>query len=240
MIKNPERIQGKNMNKKERLSLYAALGFIGIVLTVTLSLSLKPENRMNNPLEKALSLYQKGDYQQAITYFAQADNMNVPEATFALGAMHLAGKGTAVNIPRALFYYQKAADNNYSPAQTTLALLYMEGNFVQKDSEKAIAWAKKAAELNDAEAQIMLARWFENGDQTEQDMGQAVRYYEMAARNGDVNAKTALSVIYKNGKGSVPANPYAAKRWSDSIQKQQKLENLFQNRPADFIPKATP
>ena len=228
------------MNKKERLSLYTALGFIGIVLAVTLSLSLKPESRMNNPLEKALSLYQKEDYQQAITYFAQADNVNVPEATFALGAMHFSGKGTPVNIPRALLYYQKAADNNYSPALTTLALLYMDGNFVQKDPEKAIYFAKKAAEKNDVEAQIMLARWFENGDQTEQDMPQAVRYYEMAARNGDVNAKMALSIIYKDGKGSVPPNPYAAKRWRDSIQKQQKLENLFQNRPADFIPQATP
>ncbi|MBO4644228.1 MAG: sel1 repeat family protein [Alphaproteobacteria bacterium] len=228
------------MEKKERISLYIALVAIGVVLTMILFPGFKPKKQYLLPMEKALSFYQQGDYQQAMIYFAQADNADIPEASFALGVMHFSGRGTRVNIPKALNYYKKAAENGYAPAQTTLALLYMEGTSVDRDTEKAVEWAKKAAENNDTEAQIMLARWFENGEHIERDIKQAVHFYEMAAKNGDINAKMALSVIYKKGNGSVLSNPYAAKRWEDSIQGQKKYENIFQNRPADYIEKALP
>ena len=226
------------MNKNERISLYAALTVIGFALIFVLFSNSKPKTQTSAPMEKALSFYQKGDYQQAMFYFVQADNAHIPEASFALGAMHFSGIGTHVSIPKALYYYKKAAEKDYTPAQTTLALLYMEGEKIEHNTEKAIKWAKRAAENNDTEAQIMLARWFENGKYIEPDMKQAVRFYEMAAKNGNLNAKIALSVIYKNGKDSILPNPYASKRWEDSIHKQKRFENIFQNRPPDYIEKA--
>ena len=227
------------MNKKERISFYSALIATGIILITALFLNFRPKNQIFSPMEKALFFYQKGDYKQAAVYFGQADNANIPEASFALGAMYYSGLGMRVNIPKALNYYQKAAENNYTPAQTTLALLYMQGEAVERNPEKAIALAKKAAEKNDVEAQIILARWFENGEYVKQDMEQAVRFYEMAAKNGDINAKIALSVIYKNGSASLLPNIYTSKRWEDSIQGQKKFENIFQNKPADYIKKAS-
>jgi len=226
------------MNKRERILFYSALTALGIVLIIALFF-FRPKNQNFSPMEKALFFYQKGDYKQATVYFAQADNANIPEASFALGAMYYSGLGMRVNIQKALNYYQKAAENNYTPAQTTLALLYMQGEAVERNPEKAIALAQKAAENNDVEAQIILARWFENGEHVKQDMEQAVRFYEMAAKNGDINAKMALSVIYKNGGDSLPPNIYTSKRWVDSIQEQKKFENIFQNKPVDYIKKAS-
>jgi len=228
------------MDKKERISSETALFLICIILAVALFLKFNPGNKIHSPMDKALFSYQKGDYRQAMTYFAQADNANIPEASFSLGAMYFAGKGTSVNIPKAFFYYQKAADLNYAPAQTTLALLYMQGDVVERNPEKAVELAKKAAENNDMEAQIMLARWFENGEHIEKDIKQAVHFYEMAAKNGDINAKTALSVIYKNSGDNVSSNIYTSKRWEDSIQKQKRFENIFQNLPPDYIEKVQP
>ena len=238
MIKNPKK--GFSMDKNERISLYIVLIVIGFALTTALFLNFKPKKQPFSPMEKALSFYQQHDYQQAMIYFAQADNIGFPEASFALGAMHFSGRGTRVNIPKALYYYQKAAESNYTPAQTTLALLYMQGKGVERDTEKALEWAKKAAENNDTEAQIILAKWFENGEYIKRDMKQAVHFYEMAAKNGNINAKMALSVIYKNGYDSISPNPYTSKRWEDSIQGQKKFENIFQNLPPDYIEKALP
>lgn len=230
----------EKMNKRKPLPFYATLIFICAIMTVLLTLNFRSENQIFDPMEKALRLYQKNDYENAIVYFAQADNRNIPEASFALGAMHFSGKGTEENISKALFYYEKAAESDYTPAMITLALLYAHGEKVDKDSEKAVQWAKKAAERNDAEAQSILAGWYENGIIVEQNIFEAVRYYEMAAKNGDANAKMALSLIYRNGKGNFPPNIYAAQRWEDSMKKQKKLNNLFRNRPADYIDKAIP
>lgn len=227
------------MRKKERISLYKALGVIGGVLFITLILFLnrQPEDLSYNPMEKALSFYQQGDYQQATLYFAQADVMNVPEASFALGAMHFAGKGMPVDISKALTYYEKAANGGYAPAQMTLALLYIHGEKVERNVEKGIEFTEKAAKNGDPEASIMLARWYENGEYVEKDMEKAVKFYKQAALSGNIDAKMALSVIYKNGSGSVNANSRTAARWQESIQKQKRFENIFQNLPSDHIEK---
>ena len=228
------------MQKKERISLYKALGLVGILLLTALILFLnrRPADLSYNPLERALSLYEQGNYQQATIYFAQADVMNVPEAAFALGAMNFAGKGMPVDIPKALAYYEKAAEAGYAPAQMTLALLYIHGENVVQDSDKGLKFAEEAADNGDPEAQIMLARWYENGENVEKDMKKAVVFYQQAALQGDINAKTALSIIYKNGAGTVLPNPYTAARWQESIQKQKRFENIFQNLPPDYIEKA--
>ena len=135
------------MQKKERISLYKALGLVGILLLTALILFLnrRPADFSYNPLERALSFYEQEDYRQATIYFAQADVMNVPEAAFALGAMNFAGKGMPVDIPKALAYYEKAAKAGYAPAQMTLALLYIHGENVVQDIDKGLKFAEEAA-----------------------------------------------------------------------------------------------
>lgn len=228
------------MQKKERISLYKALIFIGVLCLITFFFffNRQPKNFSYNPLNRALSYYEKGDYQKASVYFAQADLLNLPEAAFALGAMNFTGKGMPVNITKALDYYEKAADAGYAPAQMTMALIYINGENVLQDFEKGLQYAQKAAENGDAEAQIMLARWYENGEYVEKNMKKAVYFYQKAARQGDINAKMALAVIYKNGSGNISENIHTAKRWEKSIDQQKKFENIFLNRSSEPIKKA--
>ena len=141
------------MKKQEHSSLYKALGVVGVLLAAVLIpfFLAHPARHYADPLERALSLYQKGDYKQAATYFRQADSMGSADAAFALGAMSFAGKGTAVNIPEALLYYEKAARSGYTPAQTTLALIYIHGQNVAQDLEKGLDYAKQAAGNGDVD-----------------------------------------------------------------------------------------
>lgn len=228
------------MQKKERISLYKALlVIVGLFLIAVITyFNRDPQNFSYNPLNRALSYYEQGDYQKAALYFAQADTMNYPEAAFALGAMHFSGKGMPVDISKALNYYEKAADANYAPAQMTLALLYIHGENVVQDFEKGLNMAQKAADNGDPEAQVMLAGWYENGEYVEKNISKAVALYKKAAQQGDINAKMALAVIYEKGSGEILANPYTSNRWKESIQQQKRFENIFQNRDADFIEKA--
>lgn len=230
------------MKKQEHSSLYKALGIVGVLLAAVLIpfFVMRPAQHYADPLERALSLYQKGDYKQAATYFRQADSMGSSDAAFALGAMSFAGKGTTVNIPEALIYYEKAAKTGYAPAQTTLALIYVHGQNVAQDLEKGLDYAKQAAENGDVEAQMMLARWFETGENVDQDVEEAVKYYKMAAEAGSIDAKTALTLIYKNGAGNVSANEFSMRRWQNKIMRQKRFENIFQNLPPDHIEKIQP
>lgn len=230
------------MKKQELSSLYKALGVVGVLLAAVLIpfFIMRPAQHYTDPLERALSLYQKGDYKQAATYFRQADSMGSADAAFALGAMSFTGKGTAVNIPEALFYYEKAARSGYAPAQTTLSLIYIHGQNVAQDLEKGLDYAKQAARNGDVEAQMMLARWLETGENVDQDVEEAVKYYEMAAKAGNIDAKTALSIIYKTGAGNVPANEFSMRRWQQKIRRQKRFENIFRNLPPDHIEKIQP
>ena len=224
------------MNKKRRIFLYVIITTVVVFSATAAYIGFNRADHFASPLNQALSLYQKGDYKRAMTYFTKADKAGIPEATFALGSMHFTGLGTSVDIPKALSYYHKAADANYAPAQTTLAFLYIDGKYVAKDPEAAVNFALKAAENNDTEAQMILARWFENGEYVRRDMNEAIRFYTMAAKNGNMNAKIALTVIYKDRKGNI----VAAKKWEESIQKQKRFENIFRNLPPDYIEKALP
>lgn len=190
-------------------------------------------------MEQALSLYKRGDYKNALTFLAQADLMNVPDAAFVLGAMHLSGRGIEADAAKALKYYERAAEGGFAPAMTTLAVLYTDADekYVKNDFEKARSYAEKAADAGDVEAQMMLARWYENGENVIKDVSKAVEYYKRAARNGNQGAKMALVLIYQNGAKNVKIDRKEVDRWEDSIKKQIRFENIFQNRPADHIEK---
>ena len=47
----------------------------------------------------------------------------------------------------------------------------------------------------------------------------------------------ALVLIYQNGAKNVKIDRKEVDRWEDSIKKQIRFENIFQNRPADHIEK---
>ena len=87
---------------------------------------------------------------------------------------------------------------------------------------------------------MMLARWYENGENVIKDVPKAVEYYKRAARNGNQGAKIALLLIYQNGGKNVKPDKKEVERWEQSIKGQVKFENIFQNRPADYIEKITP
>ena len=225
------------MFNKEQRSLYFVLSIVIVILSAGLlsfhHLEQKPY--ADNPLETALKFYEQKDYKQAAFYFAQADTLNIAQASFALGAMYFSGKGIEQDIDKAFSYYEKAAGMNYAPAQTTLALLYIYGKNIAQDMDKGLHYLQNAAGNGEREAQLLLAKWYENGENVDKDMEKAVHFYKKAARQGDINAKLALAVIYKNGAPGIPANPYTAAHWQESIKKQKNFENIFQNQPSDHV-----
>ena len=222
------------MNKKQKISFYSIL-IIVVVAGISFLCFHDTNKREASTMEQALSLYQKGKFKKAKRYFEKADEEGIAEASFALGTQYFSGKGTNIDVNKALVYYHKAAQANYTPAKTTLALLYMNGDSVKQDVNTALTLAQEAAENGDIDAQLLLAKWFEDGQHIKKDIKQAVHFYEMAAKKGNKNAKIALSVIYKSGKGAIHENIFTSKRWEASLQKQKEFENIFQNLPADYI-----
>lgn len=185
-------------------------------------------------MEKGLNAYEQGDYAKALDYFKLGDENDDPRASFILGAMYLNGQGVEKNAGTAERLYIKAAENGYTPAMTTLGILYATGEILPLNADGALYYLTEAAERNDPDAQITLATWYENGSLGKKDVETAVRWYTKAARNGNKDAKMALALIYREGKGLVPPNIFASKRWYDSIERQSVFEKRFQGEKLDI------
>lgn len=221
------------MDENKKIFLFWGGAVLGCLLIFLLFIFLRnpAELKTRNALELGYIAFEQENYDAAIRYFMEGELSNVPEASYALGAMYFAGKGVPVNLDRALTLYHKAAIQEYTPALTTLALFYAEGKYVPKDLDKAHEYAGIAAEKGDAEAQSILATWYENGTLGEKDIDTAIALYQVAAMNGDMNAKTALFAIYKEGLHGISPNVYKAMRWQNSLEKQREFELIFLNQP---------
>lgn len=104
-------------HRPENLSLFG-----GIVMRQPMP---KPFKRHNpNPLnQEAISLYQVGEYEEAIELFEQAAKQGSVWAQYNLGDMYLQGKGVELDVEKAKHYFQQAANQGLAKAKQALGAL---------------------------------------------------------------------------------------------------------------------
>ena len=89
--------------------------------------------------------YRLGLYDDAFNRMLPVADDHHPRALFWVGNMYQKGRGTAVNLERAIEFYRRAALLGNTDAQNNLGLMYRYGTGVQLDREKAFAWFSIAA-----------------------------------------------------------------------------------------------
>ncbi len=95
-------------------------------------------------LEDAVSAYNSGYYDKALTLFSKINNN--PTAQNNLGVMYEKGKGVSQDYSEAVRWYRKAAEQRYAYAQCNLGYMYEKGKGVSQDYSEAVGWYRKAAE----------------------------------------------------------------------------------------------
>jgi len=119
-------------------------------------------------------------------------------AQYALGIMHLKGKGVSQNPEEAIKWLKKAAKQNFSLAQGLLGSFYYQGKVTIQDYDEAAKWFKLAANQDDATAQMLLGNMHALGQGVEQNYVKAHMWLNIAASSGNERAIKVRDMVASN------------------------------------------
>jgi TPR repeat protein len=153
-------------------------------------------------VRKALELYKRQQYTEALSYFQRAAAAGNTLAMTEVGFMNEKGQG---GLPRddfkAAIWYRKAADADFPQAMVNLAVLYLDGQGgLPKDYAKAVGLCRKAADAGNPNGMLLLASMYEDGIGLPKDSAAARSWYQKSADLGNTYAQERLKQSHKGSK----------------------------------------
>ncbi len=130
---------------------------------------------VNEEYERAIQLYNDGQYNKAFNSFEKLASKKIPEAMFRLGVCYYWDEGTGCNSKKERFskckdWMLKAAKLGNSDAMYWLgAYLYSNGEGVIKNVDKSIEWLDKAVGAKNHSAEFALGIKYLAGDDVKED-----------------------------------------------------------------------
>ncbi len=95
-------------------------------------------NEIQEERKKAISEYNKGNYDVAFRLFSKLSKNGDSESQFYLGLMYANGQGVEQSYEEAVKWYKMSADQGDASAQYNLGLMYENGQGVKKSLSKAL------------------------------------------------------------------------------------------------------
>ena len=103
-------------------------------------LMLTSQNVLASDLEKGVTAYDAGNYQQAMAYWLPLAEKDHAEAQLFLGVLYRYGLGVDRDPARSAYWYERAANNGDIDAQNEIGLFYELGWGVRQDVWVAESW----------------------------------------------------------------------------------------------------
>ncbi len=161
------------------------------------------------------------DLKIAMKWWRRAANRNSTQAKYELALCFRDGRGTAVDVTKALFWMRKAAQAGLAEAQLELGVLLVQ-NFggaasLECDNE-SFYWILRAAKNGLPEAQIELAQLFVEGKYVHRNASTAFYWFKRAAKAGHPFAQFRVGAMLLdnetvNGCVSVHDSQGEAVKW---------------------------
>lgn len=98
-----------------------------------------------NEYQKGIKAYEKGEYEEALSYLGPLAKEGDPYSEFAIAVMYDDGVGRAQNFDRALEWYRRSAHGGLVDAQYIMGRFYGRGRGMKQDPDKAFFWFNIAA-----------------------------------------------------------------------------------------------
>lgn len=151
------------------------------------------------------ALNDEPDYDQAFgCYKAAFEKNRNPHFAARLGLCYRHGKGTPVNIDKAIELYRYGAEAGDKGCLTELALAYEEGDGVEADANMAVKYMQQAAEQGYPYAMQAMGDYYQTGyGSILPDMKEALRWYEKAAEQKHAPALLRLGDYYLYDYGNL-------------------------------------
>lgn len=144
--------------------------------------------KIGRELEKLFEAGRLNSIQPVIEWYEKAVDAGSPEAMNQLALIYFRGRGTEINIDRAIHLFKSSAELGNKYAQYNMGLRYDQGTGVGVDKSKAYQYYFLAAKQGFGNAQVAIADMLYMGNGVAKSIHESMIWYEKAAQNGNERA----------------------------------------------------
>ncbi len=138
--------------------------------------------------EKGVIYFNKGNYRDAITIFAELVQYKYAPSMYYVSLCYRDGKGVAKNLAASMKFLHEAAKRGYNIAQYELALAFAKGDVIERNDSLAHHWYEQAAESGEPRALYEMSLRYRNGKNVAKDNKKGMELLRRAAELQERNA----------------------------------------------------
>jgi TPR repeat protein len=146
-----------------------------------MSLSAEEEAACAWEHEKGVIYFNKGNYRDAITIFAELVQYKYAPSMYYVSLCYRDGKGVSKNPVNSMKFLLEAAKRGYAPAQYDLAVEFDKGNVLERNDSLAHHWYETAAGNEEPRALLEMAHRYRDGKGVAQDNAKSIGMLARAA-----------------------------------------------------------
>ena len=159
-------------------------------------------SNMNELANKALELFESGNYPELLDLLKDKEDSNDSTIQFIVGCLYNLGINREKDLDKAFKYFYKSAIQENPRGERALGIFYYQGFGCEVDETKGLYYVKKSVEHGLVRSLCTLAHIYMNGMGVDKDEHQGFLLYEEAASKGDDHAKEHLIECYSKGIGT--------------------------------------
>lgn len=153
-----------------------------------------PENPTKGTFDRALALYDAGNYTEAYKVFSSIDDENL-SAMNNVALMRRKGQGTPKDPKGAEEMFERAARAGNPVSQAELGDMLLKGEAGAPDLKRAAGWLTAAALAHHPVAEFELGELYESGRAVPKDIEAARALFTDAAARGVPGAQEHLAAL---------------------------------------------
>ena len=161
--------------------------------------------------EKGVIYFNKGNYRDAVTIFAELVQYKYAPAMYYVSLCYRDGKGVSKNPTASMKFLLEAAKRCYGPAQYDLAQAFEKGDVIEQNDSLALQWYLAAAGNEEPRALLEMAHRHNDGRGVAQDNAKSGTLLKRAA---ELKEPTALyeyaERLFADGNDGAPYMEEAA------------------------------
>ena len=138
--------------------------------------------------EKGVIYFNKGNYRDAITIFAELVQYKYAPSLYYVSLCYRDGKGVDKNPTSSIKFLLEAAKRGYGAAQYELAVAFDTGDVIERNDSLAHQWYEKAAMNAEPRALLEISHRYRDGKFVQQDSEKSKVMLQRAAERGEPTA----------------------------------------------------
>lgn len=164
-------------------------------------------------LREAAAVYEKRDYDRAVSILTPLADKGSARAAFSLGLMAMRGHGMPMSTETCEKWWVRSARGGFPEAQYQLGFMYHQGLRGPRNPELVARLWSLAAAQGQGDAMYGLGFMYRAGDGVARDGKKSLKMFTDAVGLGHPGAAYEAGLLYRYGREGAPKDPARAKQY---------------------------